>query len=97
MHGGDLEVYARTAWNARLFSWSVDTENGQLDNAWSLEDFVNGHNIDLVNSDDGDHALSRRGRPAPGGPRARRRLGGLTRLGLASVARSGGQSTQRSE
>lgn len=54
--GGDLEVYARTAFNARLFSWSVDTENGQLDNVWSLEDFVSANNIDLVNADDGDQS-----------------------------------------
>jgi len=53
---GDLEVYARTAGNARLLSWSVDTEAGTLDNMVSLEDFVVGHNIDLVNSDDGDQS-----------------------------------------
>ena len=52
---GDLEVYARTAFNARMFSWSVDTENGQLDNVISLEDFVGG-SVDLVNADDGDQS-----------------------------------------
>jgi len=54
--GGDLEVYARTAFNARMFSWSVDTENAQLDNVSSLEDFVSGQSVDLVNADDGDQS-----------------------------------------
>lgn len=54
--GGDLEVFATTSRNARLFSWSVDSESKTLDNVVSLEDFTPSHTIDLVNADDGDQS-----------------------------------------
>lgn len=54
--GGDLEVYATTSHNARLLSWSIDADAGNLDNIVAMEDFTSNHTVDLVNTDDGDQS-----------------------------------------
>lgn len=54
--GGDLEVFATTSRNARLLSWSVDSDARTLDNHVALEDFTPSHVVDLVNTDDGDQS-----------------------------------------
>ena len=53
---GDLEVFATTSRNARLFSWSVDSDAGSLDNMYAYEDFTPSQTVDLVNTDDGDQS-----------------------------------------
>ena len=54
--GGDIEVFARTDRNARLFSWSVDSDAVELDNLVALESFTVPTTVDLVNEDDGDQS-----------------------------------------
>jgi hypothetical protein len=54
--GGDIEVFARTDRNARLFSWSVDSDAVELDNLFALESFTAPTTVDLVNEDDGDQS-----------------------------------------
>jgi hypothetical protein len=54
--GGDIEVFARTDRNARLFSWSIDSGADELNNSFALESFTTSTTVDLVNQDDGDQS-----------------------------------------
>ncbi len=53
---GDIEVFARTDRNARLFSWSVDSDAVEINNSVALESFTTPAIVDLVNQDDGDQS-----------------------------------------
>ena len=51
---GDLEVYATTDRNARLFTWSFDVGGIHTNNEFDLETFTSSYLTDLVQEDDGD-------------------------------------------